>query len=187
MFKLNMLKWYHRFINKKLPKYFLDFEIKAQKEIHDHDTKSKDTIPPPVPRLHSSRRCIRNYISIVINSMPKLVIDKVHTHSLKGFSLYTKNYILSTYDTTCVIENCYSCSRTWVYKIPYGSWYLRDLLYNEKDICHIFAVWLAWDFGVLYGSSVVRDVWGSIVRRCVCVHVKYLVAELFFLYFLESN
>ena len=112
MFKLNMLKWYHRFINKKLPKYFLDFEIKAQKEIHDHDTKSKDTIPPPVPRLHSSRRCIRNYISIVINSMPKLVIDKVHTHSLKGFSLYTKNYILSTYDTTCVIENCYSCSRT---------------------------------------------------------------------------
>ena len=50
----------------------------------------------------------------------------------------------------------------------------------KKTFVTFFAVWLAWDFGVLYGSSVVRDVWGSIVRRCVCVHVKYLVAELFF-------
>ena len=112
MFKLNMLKWYHKFINKKLPKYFENFDIKPQREIHEHDTRYKDTISPPVPRLHCSRRCLRNYISIIINSVPLNVSDKVHTHSLKGFSRYTKNYFLSNYETTCTIENCYSCSRT---------------------------------------------------------------------------
>ena len=112
LFKLNMLKWYHKYVNKKLPKYFLDFEIKSQNQIHDHDTRSSNTISTPVPRLHCARRCLRNYISIIINSMPKIVIDKVQTHSLKGFSVYTKNYFLSNYNTTCVQENCYSCSST---------------------------------------------------------------------------
>ena len=107
-----MLKWYHKYVNKKLPKYFLDFEIKSQNQIHDHDTRSSNTISTPVPRLHCARRCLRNYISIIINSMPKIVIDKVQTHSLKGFSVYTKNYFLSNYNTTCVQENCYSCSST---------------------------------------------------------------------------
>ena len=112
LFKLNMLKWYHKYVNKKLPKYFLDFEIKAQNQIHDYETRSGNTISTPVPRLQCARRCLRNYISIIMNSMPKDVIEKVHTHSLKGFSVYTKNYFLSNYNTTCVQENCYSCSST---------------------------------------------------------------------------
>ena len=110
LFKLNMLKWYHKYVNKKLPKYFLEFEIKSQHEIHEHDTRA-NSFPPPVPRLHCVRRCIRNYISSIINSTPTNVIEKVHTHSLKGFSQYAKNHYLSNYSTTCTLENCYSCSR----------------------------------------------------------------------------
>merc|ERR1712004_581692 len=112
MLKLNMLKWYHRYINKKLPLYFLEYNIISQGDIHDHNTRGREHISQPVPRLHRARRCLRNYIPTLINATPKIVVEKVHTHSFEGFSKYAKNYFLSLYSTECHIPNCYSCNST---------------------------------------------------------------------------
>ena len=112
MFKLNMLKWYFKYTHKQLPKYFLEYEIRSQGEIHDHNTRGRNHISQPVPRLHGSKRCLRHYIPSIINATPKTVIDKIHTHSFQGFSRYAKTYYLSQYSTECLIHNCYSCNST---------------------------------------------------------------------------
>ena len=112
MFKLNMLKWYFKYIKKQLPEYFLKYKIISQGEIHNHNTRGREHISQPVPRLHGAKNCLRNYISTVINTTPKIVIEKIHTHSFDGFSRYAKMHFLSQYQTECTIINCYSCNST---------------------------------------------------------------------------
>ena len=109
MFKLNMLKWYFRYQNGQLPRYFLDFEIKAQKDVHNINTRHKSHIAPPVPRMQCVRKCLRNTISTVINLTPKNVVEKIDTHSFAGFSDYAKKQMLMSYSEVCLKEDCYSC------------------------------------------------------------------------------
>ena len=37
------------------------------------------------------------------------ILQKVFTHSKKGFSSYVKNIIIETYGAQCNIVNCVSC------------------------------------------------------------------------------
>ncbi len=50
------------------------------------------------------------YMSIVIYKS-KCLTDKVETYSLQGFGNYAKQYMLKSYNVTCLIENCYIYSR----------------------------------------------------------------------------
>ena len=109
MFKVNMLKWYYRYQNKQLPSYFLKFNINAQQDIHNINTRNKSHIAPPVPRMHCVRKCLRNSISTVINITPNNVLDKINTHSFSGFSDYAKKQIIMNYEEVCQREDCYSC------------------------------------------------------------------------------
>ncbi len=45
----------------------------------------------------------------VINSSPKVKLDKVDTHSLQGFTRYIKDYILQSYQEICIAVNSYIC------------------------------------------------------------------------------
>ena len=110
MFKLNMLKWYYRYVKKQLPAYFSDYRIRSQHEVHNHNTRYNSQIARPITRIQAARYCLRNHISVVINSMPRNVIEKVHTHSYQGFAWYTKKYMIDGYSSECVIINCYICN-----------------------------------------------------------------------------
>ena len=110
LFKLNMCKWYYRFIHKELPEYFLSYTIRHQFEIHNYNTRHNSYVLPPAIRIKAARYCLRNHISVVINAIPSNVITKIETHSYKGFSTYAKNTILSTYSKECSIEHCYICN-----------------------------------------------------------------------------
>ncbi len=57
------------------------------------------------------KQCIRNSLPKIGNDNPKCITDKVETHSLQGFGNYAKHYMLKLYNVTCLIENCYICSR----------------------------------------------------------------------------
>ena len=109
LFKLNILKWYFRFTNKQLPCYFTDYQIKQQSEIHNHNTRNNSLVSQPVTRIQAAKYCLRNHISVVLNSMPPRVTEKVHSHSYEGFSNYAKKFIISEYSEVCIIENCYVC------------------------------------------------------------------------------
>ena len=111
LFKLNMLKWYYRFVKNKVPEYFLNFEILNQSERHTHNTRLNMHILQPRVRLIASRHCLRNHISTIINATPTEIIQKINTHSYKGYSNYIKKKYLEAYSTECTIENCYICAR----------------------------------------------------------------------------
>ena len=58
---LNAMKFYYRYTRKKLPPYFLIFDIIRQGEIHDHDTRQRDRIRVNRTHIKLTERCIRNY------------------------------------------------------------------------------------------------------------------------------
>ncbi len=58
-----------------------------------------------------AKRCIRNSLPQIVNDTPKCLTDKFETHSLEGFGNYAKQYMLKSYNVTCIIENCYIYSR----------------------------------------------------------------------------
>ncbi len=58
-----------------------------------------------------AKRYIQNNLPQIVNDTPKYITDKVETHSLQGFSNYAKQYILKSYNVTCLIGNCYIFSR----------------------------------------------------------------------------
>ena len=111
MFKVNMLKWYYQFKNKKLPFYFNSFEFPTHENIHNYNTRNRRNVVNPLSRIQASKKCLRNHIHVVLKLFSIIVLEKVDTHSKKGFITYAKNHLISNYQIDCNIENCYICNR----------------------------------------------------------------------------
>ena len=56
-------------------------------------------------RLHALRRCVRNHVSVVLNSTCDKIIDKINTHSFEGLAAHVKHYIISSNSPECSIGN----------------------------------------------------------------------------------
>ena len=110
LFKFNMLKWYYRFKNKELPAYFLNYEIRRQSDVHNYNTRNNRRIASHITRTKSAQNCLRHKILSVINETSLSIIEKIETHSYKGFAKYAKNQIITEYKNDCEIENCYICN-----------------------------------------------------------------------------
>ena len=54
-------------------------------------------------------KCVRHYIPELLCKTPNCIIDKFDSHSLQGFSLYVKKYLLTKYANECTIRDCYVC------------------------------------------------------------------------------
>ena len=78
--------------------------------LYDHNTRGKDKLYVHWAGRNYTKQCIRFELVRYLNDVPDLIKDKVHTHSLNGFSLYVKHYFIETYDIHCQIPNCYVCS-----------------------------------------------------------------------------
>ena len=46
-------------------------------------------------------------VSNIVNDTPHIILDKIDTHSLNGFTNYVKLFLLQTYQDTCTVPNCY--------------------------------------------------------------------------------
>ena len=49
-------------------------------------------------------------ITNIVNDTPHIILEKIDTHSLNGFTNYVKLFVLQTYLDTCTVPNCYICS-----------------------------------------------------------------------------
>ena len=109
--KLQELKFYHKLINRHLPKYFECFVYQTNLDLHNYNTRRGHRLH--IPRINHAfaQLNIRHSVIQTVHNMPDNVIDKIRTHNLKGFSTYAKNYFISTYETTCEIANCYVCQQ----------------------------------------------------------------------------
>ena len=57
-----------------------------------------------------SQKSLKLNITNIINGTPDIILDKIDTHSLNGFTNYVKLFLLQTYQDTCTVPNCYICS-----------------------------------------------------------------------------
>ena len=46
----------------------------------------------------------------IIKKSSSNILDKIYTHSLKGYISYIKNNIIDSYPDECTLSNCYICN-----------------------------------------------------------------------------
>ena len=90
--RLQQLKCYHRYINCNLPEYFSRLGIRENEDVHTHYTRNRHDIHVERANTELARKSLRFSIVHVINSTPALIVDKIQSRSLQGFSSYVKNF-----------------------------------------------------------------------------------------------
>ena len=58
----------------------------------------------------STERAIRYAAPAIIEDTPNNITDKIYTHTINGFSMYTKKHFCDQYNTDCTTQNCYVCN-----------------------------------------------------------------------------
>lgn len=109
IYTLQILKFYYKIKNELVPSYFSQQFITPTSQVHDHNTRHK-TLFIPLIRHSFAKKRLRLEIVRVLNSVPELIKEKVHTHSYQGFSNYVKLTLLNDYEISCTILNCYICN-----------------------------------------------------------------------------
>lgn len=110
IYTLKSLKFFHKYINNSLPKYFSNM-FQPVFNINPYNTRNRNNPLPQIPHKPSCANVVRYIIPRIVASTTNAITDKVYTHSLDGFSTYIKTYIIKTYKYECQIDNCYICDR----------------------------------------------------------------------------
>ena len=111
IYKLNALKFYYKYKNGTLPVYLLNI-LEHTYSTHDHHTRQRNIPRPFHPNTASAKKAIRYAIPNILRHTPTSITDTVSTHSLQGYSTYIKKIMVSQYEETCTIVNCYVCNQT---------------------------------------------------------------------------
>ena len=133
IFDKQCLEFYDKCCNDMLPVFFHSMYVK-QGHIHQHDTRQKDEIRNSATRLIMTEKCVRHYIPELLYKTSNCIIDKFYSHSLQGFSLYVRKYILSKYGNECTVLDCYVC-QNWCHHCILLYWPLELCLYK---MIHMF-------------------------------------------------
>ncbi len=111
IYKLNEFKFYHNYINNKLPQYFQQRPLTPNHTIHNHTTCHNQNIHITRANNKFAQLCIRHNIPHLINNAHPLIKSKFATHRIQGFCKYVKNVFINNYVSQCTTPNCYICSR----------------------------------------------------------------------------
>ena len=82
IYNLFLLKYYHKFINGTLPRYFGNI---LSPHGHHYDTRGSNDPVHPRTRTSIANKSVRNHLPEFLEIVPKLVTEKVHTHSFHVF------------------------------------------------------------------------------------------------------
>ena len=77
--------------------------------IHHHYTRETSSIFIPRVNHAYAKKHIRHNLIQTINDTPNIIIEKIHTHSLRGFLNYIKVFMFGNYEDHCHVSNCYIC------------------------------------------------------------------------------
>ena len=101
---------YIKYVNNNVP-LFCKSLFTCNATHHEYQTRHNMQLSIPYSHTSRARKSIRYHLPSLLRRMPQCVIEKVHTHSLNGFSLYLKKHLLSQYNDSCSVANCYICGR----------------------------------------------------------------------------
>ena len=121
---LQCLKFYYKFKNNMLPQYFYDSQFLVENTNNTNyflrktvpltsinQTNYMPALKLPKTKKHLSENRLFYYLPYLFSTstFPDCVRSKISTHSLRGVSLYFRNFILQNYSMECAIPNCFSC------------------------------------------------------------------------------
>ena len=119
IFDIQCLKFWYKFVNKKLPNYFRNM-FKYSYELHDIGTRSHDRLHLYPTRTSGARNVLRHHIPALLNKYPEYLMDRIKTHSLHSISYHIKCYLIDLYSYDCNIIDCYICNKNdWEWQFDY--------------------------------------------------------------------
>ena len=74
--------------------YLQNFTFQTGLETHNYNTRGCTNLRNSIVKHEFSRKCIRYQLPIVINNTPLIILNKVTTHSMTGFTNTLKNSVL---------------------------------------------------------------------------------------------
>ena len=86
------LRFLKKFMHKHVPKFCQSLFLQNA-AYHDIPTRQCHQIAIPYSHTSRARKCIRYHLPALLRKMPPCIVDKIYTHSLYGFSTYTKQYL----------------------------------------------------------------------------------------------
>ena len=110
IYRIKLLKLYFKCKQNLLPVYLDSFDVTPNYRVHEHNTRNINKIHEPYVGHDFAKKCSRYELPILVNKTSPSIIQKVNTHSFKGFCTYINIYFVDNYSTTCDILNCYSCN-----------------------------------------------------------------------------
>ena len=105
---LQTLKIYHKFRNNNLPNYIQNWPLFQNSNIHNHNTRGANALHKNRCSHVFAQKSLKLNITNIVNGTPDIILDKIDTHSLNGFTNYVKLFLLQTYQDTCTVPNCYT-------------------------------------------------------------------------------
>ena len=109
LFNVSLLKFQFKLEKDRLPHYFTTM-FEDVSVSHSYGLRHRDDERKPKHNCELIKKTIRYHLPVFINTMPSLIIDKINTHSEKGFAHYAKTKFIDNYSSICNIRNCYICS-----------------------------------------------------------------------------
>ena len=116
IFDVQCLKFWYKFVNNKLPKYFRDM-FKFNHELHDIVTRNHDCLQLYPTRTSGAQNVLRHHIPELLNKFPQYLIDRIKTHGIYSFAHQIKCYLVDLYSYACNDINCYVCNYTREWQI----------------------------------------------------------------------
>ena len=110
IYKQCVLKFYFQYCHSQLPSYLQSFAYTFRMDIHEYNTRNKTALNTGQVRIKAAQNSIRNMTSKIVNTTPDIIINKIFTHSLHGFTTYVKQYYIAEYSFECSRNNCYVCN-----------------------------------------------------------------------------
>lgn len=92
IYKLQVLKFYYKLCNGKLPLYLQHIPFILNENIHNYDTRGRGDMHVTHFKTELERKCVGHMLPQIINTCSLKRISKVQTHSLHGFSNYAKTF-----------------------------------------------------------------------------------------------
>ena len=86
MLLLNSMKFYYKYKHKEVLDYSASFTLHTQGSTHDYNTRQRDDIGTNRTPINLTEKCLRNYLSKMINSIPNHTLTRIDTNSLGRFA-----------------------------------------------------------------------------------------------------
>ena len=110
IYKLSMLKLYHKYCENELPLYFKNmFEEEYLK--HDYPTRYKKDPLLPMSNKKQSAYAIRYCLLPTIKNLDTSITDMIRNTKFQPFVKHVKKYFIDSYVDECNRTKCFACQR----------------------------------------------------------------------------